>query len=162
MRTERAEAYRLAREEIRSVTGGVDDALANLANMAAVLFDRLPFSWVGFYRVSGEELLLGPFQGKPACVRIGKGRGVCGKAWEKGELLLVPDVHAFDGHLACDPASRSEVVVPLRRPDASVWGVLDVDSTEPNDSGEEDAARLTEIARLVEEIVSRDPVFLGL
>jgi len=156
----RGEAYRSAGAEIRAVTDGVEDAVANLANVAAVLFDRLPFSWIGFYRVSGGQLVLGPFQGKPACVRIAKGRGVCGAAWEKGEVLLVPDVHAFQGHIACDSASRSEVVLPLRAPNGAIWGVLDIDSSEPNDFAAEDVARLEEIARVIEEVAARDDAFL--
>ena len=151
--------YERAIEEIRAVSAGESDAVANLANAAAILFERLPFSWVGFYRVVGEELVLGPFQGRPACVRIARGRGVCGSAWDAGEVLVVPDVHAFEGHIACDPLSRSEVVLPLRTPRGVVWGVLDIDSDRVNDFGEEDVAQLRRVAALVERIISRDSSF---
>ncbi|MFH1680604.1 MAG: GAF domain-containing protein [Candidatus Eisenbacteria bacterium] len=160
MKTDRAEAYRRALEEIRAVTEGESDAIANLANAAAVLFETLPVSWVGFYRVSGGGLVLGPFQGRAACVRIARGRGVCGSAWERGETLVVPDVHEFPGHIACDPSSRSEVVIPLRDPSGAVWGVLDIDSRGVDDFGEDDKAALEPIARLLEEVVARDAGFL--
>lgn len=155
MERTRAEAYRRALCEIRAVTEGVDDWVANLANAAAILYERLPFSWVGFYRVRGGELILGPFQGRSACVRIPKGRGVCGAAWAEGRTRRVPDVHAFPGHIACDEASRSEVVVPLRLPDGSIWGVFDVDSREPDDFSPEDAAALEEIALHLESLLPR-------
>jgi GAF domain-containing protein len=160
MERDRREAYRRALEEIRSVAEGENDAVANLANAAAILFGALPFSWVGFYRVSGGELVLGPFQGRPACVRIARGRGVCGTAWEKNEALVAPDVHAFPGHIACDPESRSEIVIPLRAPSGDAWGVLDIDSRNVDDFDEEDLAELEPIARLLEEIAARDARFL--
>ncbi|MFH1277567.1 MAG: GAF domain-containing protein [Candidatus Eisenbacteria bacterium] len=155
MSESRAEAYRRALGEIRAVTEGVDDWIANLANAAAILYERLPFSWIGFYRVRGDEMILGPFQGKSACVRIARGRGVCGAAWAEDRTQVVPDVHAFPGHIACDEASRSEVVVPLHFPDGSVWGVFDVDSREPDDFSADDVAALDEIARLVETLLAR-------
>ena len=161
MTPERKEAYDLALKEIEAVTSGEMDAVANLANASAILYERLPFSWIGFYRRVHDELVLGPFQGRVACVRIGSGRGVCGVAWEKGETLMVPDVHAFPGHIACDPLSRSEVVVPLRAPDGRIWGVLDVDSRKPDDFDDEDVEAIEKAARLVEETVARDERFLG-
>ena len=106
------------------------NGLANAANMCAILYHGLPqVNWVGFYFLQDGELVLGPFQGKVACVRIGLGRGVCGTAAQRRETLIVPDVHAFAGHIACDAASRSEIVVPLLR-DGRLLGVLDLDSPE--------------------------------
>lgn len=102
--------------------------IANLSNAAALLWQNLSdINWAGFYLVHGDELILGPFQGKPACREIAKGRGVCGTAWEKDEIQLVADVHAFPGHIACDEASRSEIVIPIHQ-NGSVIGVLDIDS----------------------------------
>jgi len=152
---DRSRAYAEAIAEIRSATEGETDPIANLANTAAILFEKLPFSWIGFYRVVGAELVLGPFQGKSACVRVARGRGVCGAAWERGATVVVPDVHAFAGHIACDPESRSEIVIPLRAPDGVVWGLLDVDSREVDDFGAGDRARLEEAAALVEERIAR-------
>lgn len=151
----RDETYRQIENEVRGVTEGVDDTVANLANVAAVLFERLPYSWIGFYRVAGDELILGPFQGRNACVRIARGKGVCGAAWAEDRTQVVPDVHAFPGHIACDASSRSEVVVPLHHPDGSVWGVLDVDSRAPDDFRDVDVAGLESVARLVEGVLAR-------
>lgn len=104
------------------------DVIANAANTSALLFDALPdISWAGFYFLKGHELVVGPFQGKPACVRIGLGQGVCGTAAQQRKSLVVPDVDAFPGHIACDAASRSEIVIPLLAHDLLV-GVLDIDS----------------------------------
>ena len=111
-----------------SLVEGEEDAIADLANLSALLFDVVPdLNWAGFYFVKGEELVLGPFQGKPACVRIPMGKGVCGAAATAGEPLVVPDVHAFSGHIACDGASNSEMVVPLKK-EGKVVAVLDLDS----------------------------------
>ena len=116
-------------EMTRSLLSGESDEIANLANAAALIFDVVPdLNWAGFYRLEGEGLILGPFQGKPACVRIAAGRGVCGKAVAGGEPIVVPDVRAFPGHIACDAASASEMVVPLRRKSGALFGVLDLDS----------------------------------
>ena len=104
-----------------------------LANASALLYDALPdLNWAGFYRASNDGLILGPFQGKPACVRIAPGRGVCGRAFESGEPIVVPDVHAFPDHIACDSASASEMVVPIHRKNGSPLGVLDLDSPTPD------------------------------
>jgi GAF domain-containing protein len=120
-------------ELAQALTGlltGERNRIANAANTAALLFDALPaVNWVGFYFAQGRELIVGPFQGRPACVRIAFGRGVCGRAAADRQTVLVPDVQAFPGHIACDALSRSEIVVPLIR-DARVIGVLDVDSPE--------------------------------
>ncbi len=107
---------------------GERNGLANAANMTALLYQALPdLNWVGFYFLEGGELVLGPFQGKVACVRIAVGRGVCGTAAQRKDTVIVPDVHAFAGHIACDEASRSEIVVPLLE-DGRLLGVLDLDS----------------------------------
>lgn len=126
---------------------GETHLLANLSNLAALLYDALSdVNWTGFYLLDGGELVLGPFCGKPACIRIQPGRGVCGTALAQERTQLVPDVHAFPGHIACDGASRSELVVPLRL-DGRVVGVIDLDSPTP--------ARFTETERdLVERIAA--------
>jgi L-methionine (R)-S-oxide reductase len=124
----KAEAYRELNEQLAGVFSGERDGLANTANMSALLYQALPqVNWAGFYFLRGGELVLGPFQGKVACVRIAVGRGVCGTAAERKETLVVPDVHAFPGHIACDAASRSEIVVPMIRA-GRLLGVLDIDS----------------------------------
>jgi GAF domain-containing protein len=134
------------RAEIRALMEGERDWTANMANAAAVLFQALPdVNWAGFYLLRGEDLVLGPFQGKPACVRIPVGKGVCGTAAAQRRTLVVPDVHAFPGHIACDPASRSEIVVPLLQGER-LLAVLDIDSPTPGRFDEEDAAGLEAIA----------------
>jgi GAF domain-containing protein len=120
--------YSLLEQLLGAFTDGEPDALANAANVCALLYEHLDgINWVGFYVLRGEELVLGPFQGKTACVRIGIGKGVCGAAAESLETQRVDDVHAFPGHIACDVASRSEIVVPLVR-NGELLGVLDIDS----------------------------------
>ena len=125
------------------------DAIANAANTSAVLFHALPaLNWAGFYFLrAGGTLVLGPFQGKPACVRIGPGRGVCGAAVERRQSILVEDVHAFPGHIACDAASRSELVVPLVR-DGRVLGVIDLDSPMVGRFDTDDRSGIEAVARL--------------
>lgn len=126
------------------------DLIASLANTAAALRQTFGFFWVGFYLVQGEELVLGPFQGDIACTRIRKGRGVCGTAWEEDRTLVVPDVDAFPGHIACSSASRSEIVVPVRKASGEVVGVLDIDSDQLSDfSTEVDQPALEHLARLL-------------
>lgn len=133
------------------LTAGEPDLIANMANVAALLFTSLPdVNWAGFYRAIDGELVLGPFGGKPACIRIAWGQGVCGAAAASGEIRRVEDVHAFPGHIACDPASRSELVVPLFAADGAVWGVLDLDSPRPARFDEADAAGCAALARLLE------------
>jgi GAF domain-containing protein len=118
-------------EDLRALLGDETDLVANCANAAALLWHRLPdLNWAGFYLLRGDTLVLGPFQGKPACTRIAPGRGVCGAAAARRATLNVPDVRAFPGHIACDSASRSELVVPLLR-DGRLLGVLDLDSPLP-------------------------------
>lgn len=138
------EKYRALLPQLKSLLEGEDDLIANLANASAALKETFRFFWVGFYLVKGEVLVLGPFQGPIACTRIKKGRGVCGTAWAKAQTLVVPDVDAFPGHIACSSLSRSEIVVPLRRGD-EVWGVLDIDSEELNSFDETDARFLEEL-----------------
>jgi L-methionine (R)-S-oxide reductase len=125
---DKAELYQDLLSQLGGLMQGETDAIANAANTAAVLFQALPtLTWAGFYFLRGSELVLGPFQGKPACVRIAVGRGVCGAAVERAASVVVADVHEFPGHIACDEASQSELVVPLMR-DGRVIGVIDLDS----------------------------------
>lgn len=120
--------YKLLKEQLKAITQDVAYPIANLANAAALLWHTLPdINWAGFYLLEGETLILGPFQGKVACVQIPVGRGVCGTAVAENRTQLVPDVHAFPGHIACDCASNSEIVVPLRK-NGILIGVLDIDS----------------------------------
>jgi L-methionine (R)-S-oxide reductase len=129
--SEKPELYRDLARQLAALIAGEPDPIANAANTAALIYHGLPnLNWAGFYFRNGAELVLGPFQGKPACVRIPIGKGVCGTAAARGTTLLVPNVHDFPGHIACDPVSRSELVVPLIK-DGSVLGVLDLDSPLP-------------------------------
>ncbi len=127
---EKQSLYDEATAKLRGLLDGETDDLVIMASVAAVLHDTLPhYFWTGFYRVMGEELVIGPYQGTPACLRIAKGKGVCGTAWETGETQVVEDVHAFPGHIACDARSESEIVVPWRNTAGEIIAVLDVDST---------------------------------
>ena len=144
----KAERYRELLPELRELVAGEPDLIANLANITAALRVVIPVaSWIGFYVMRGGELVLGPFQGKVACVRIAIGRGVCGTAAAERRTLIVPDVQAFPGHIACDEGSRSEIVVPIVR-DGQVVAVLDLDSYEPAAFDETDAAGLAPVAEL--------------
>jgi GAF domain-containing protein len=128
MQTDKARLYNELARQLSALIEGERDLIANSANMAALIFNGLPdLNWAGFYFRRQDELVLGPFQGKPACVRIPWGQGVCGTAAARRETLVVPDVHDFPGHIACDPNSRSELVVPLITA-GEVLGVLDLDS----------------------------------
>lgn len=132
-----------------ALTQGESDGVANMANIAALIWQYLPhLNWAGFYRMIDDELVLGPFIGKPACIRIGLGKGVCGTAAQTGKTQLVEDVHAFDGHIACDPASASELVVPVIR-DGAVIAVIDLDSPERARFDHEDAAGIEALARTI-------------
>lgn len=145
---DRAAVYRDLLPSLRAVVDGEPDLVANLANLAALLYHAIPgVTWVGFYRTVGEDLVLGPFQGKVACTRIGPGRGVCGAAAARAEVVVVPDVEAFPGHIACDSATRSEIVAPVVR-DGRVVAVLDLDSDRPAWFGEVDAEHLAQVAAL--------------
>lgn len=119
--------YELLYRQAREIVAGEEDVVANMANLAAMIHHTFGFWWTGFYRVVGEELVLGPFQGPIACTRIAYGRGVCGTAWQRGATVVVPDVEQFPGHIACSSLSRSEIVVPIRKGD-NVVAVLDIDS----------------------------------
>ena len=144
-----ADVYRELVEAARALTAGEPDPVANMANLAALIWQFVPrLNWAGFYRMIDGELVLGPFQGKPACIRIPLGKGVCGTAAQSGETQLVPDVHAFPGHIACDGASASELVVPVRR-DGRVIAVIDLDSPEPARFDEEDAAGIEALAAAI-------------
>jgi len=149
----KSELYEDVALQLRGLLDGETDRIANTANFSALLFDRLPeLNWAGFYflNTAGDELTVGPFQGKPACVRIAVGRGVCGTAVAEARSIVVPDVHAFPGHIACDAASRSELVVPVVK-DGRILGVLDLDSPQLGRFDDEDRACLE---RLVGQLVA--------
>jgi len=142
-------AYRELKDQLAGLFAGERNGIANAANMSALLYQALPdLNWAGFYFLQGGELVLGPFQGKVACVRIAMGRGVCGTAAQRRETLVVADVHAFPGHIACDAASRSEIVVPLLK-DGRLLGVLDIDSPHPGRFDQEDSLGLNAAAELL-------------
>jgi len=127
---EKQSLYGEASAKLQGLLEGEGDPVAVMASIAAVLHDTMPhYFWTGFYRVVGEQLVIGPYQGTPGCLRIARGRGVCGTAWQRGETIVVEDVHAFPGHIACDARSQSEIVVPWRNAAGEVIAVLDVDST---------------------------------
>ena len=141
-------------EQARGMLAGEPDLIANAANFAALVFHSLPdFNWAGFYLFDGTELVVGPFQGKPACIRIAIGRGVCGTAAQTRQTQLVRDVHAFAGHIACDAASNSEIVVPLVRRDGSLLGVWDVDSPLVARFDEDDRAGMEALCAVFMEAV---------
>ena len=145
----KAAAYRELQQQLAALFAGERNGLANAANMSALLYEALPnLNWVGFYFLQAGELVLGPFQGRVACVRIALGRGVCGTAAERRETVIVPDVNAFPGHIACDAASRSEIVVPLIK-DGRLLGVLDIDSPQIARFDHEDGAGLNAAASLL-------------
>jgi L-methionine (R)-S-oxide reductase len=147
----KASLYALLEEQARALVEGEADRIANAANIAALVFHSLPdINWAGFYFLQGQQLVLGPFQGQPACVRIPVGQGVCGRAVADAASQLVPDVHAFPGHIACDPVSRAEVVVPLRDSAGRIFGVLDIDSPTQDRFDAEDLAGLERIARVLQ------------
>ena len=145
--TTKAARYAELLPQIKALTAGEPDLTANLANTAATLRQAFGFFWVGFYLVKDNELVLGPFQGPIACTRIGHGRGVCGSSWAQARTLLVPDVEAFPGHIACSSESKSEIVVPILR-DGAVLGVLDVDSDALNDFDADDQQALEQLMAL--------------
>src|SRR5690606_2169199 len=143
-----AQQYAQLADQARALVHGEPDRIANAANLSALVYHALPrLNWAGFYFFDGNELVVGPFQGLPACIRIPLAKGVCGAAARSGQTQRVADVHAFEGHIACDSASRSELVVPLLRDDALV-GVFDLDSPDPDRFDVEDQGGLEEIARI--------------
>ena len=139
------ERYEELLPRAQALLEGEDDLIARMANLAALLHSEFGFWWTGFYRVAGDVLVLGPFQGPVACTRIPFGKGVCGSAWKQGGTIVVPDVDAFPGHIACSSESRSEIVVPVFR-DGAVCAVLDIDSREPATFDEVDAKYLEKLA----------------
>jgi GAF domain-containing protein len=147
--TDKPAFYAELAEQLRGLLHGEPDAIANAANMAALIYTSLPdLNWAGFYFMRAQdELVLGPFQGKPACVRIAKGRGVCGAAAESRQTQRIADVHAFPDHIACDAASRSELVVPLIK-NGKVLGVLDLDAPIPSRFDADDQSGLEELAAI--------------
>lgn len=149
----KAEKYIGLIPQISALVSGEEDVVANMANVAAALKETFGFWWVGFYLVKNDELVLGPFQGPIACTRIRKGKGVCGTSWEKKATMLVPDVDAFPGHIACSSASKSEIVVPLIR-ENTVIGVLDVDSEHLNDFDETDQKYLEQLCEQIVPFIS--------
>ena len=147
----KAAKYALLHAQLKSLLAGESDRTANLANAAALIHETFGFWWTGFYLVQGRELVLGPFQGPVACTRIPFGKGVCGTAWERRETVVVPDVEAFPGHIACSSASRSEIVVPVLKGE-EVLAVLDIDSRELATFDKEDAAGLEAVAATLSEL----------
>lgn len=142
------EQYESLFPQIQGLLEGENDLIANLANVGAALKEQFGWFWVGFYLVKKDELVLGPFQGPVACTRIRKGKGVCGTSWEKKQTVIVPDVEAFPGHIACSSLSKSEIVVPVIR-NNEVLAVLDVDSEQLNQFDETDQHHLEKIIALV-------------
>ena len=143
--------YTLLAEQIDALMETDPDKIPVLANASALLMDTLPrINWAGFYLLHGDTLVLGPFQGKPACIHIKVGSGVCGTAVRERKTQRVPDVHAFPGHIACDSASRSEIVIPLCRPDGEIFGVLDIDSPDLDRFTPEDEEGLKTFAKRIE------------
>lgn len=142
------EKYRELLPQLHALVDTETDRVANLANIAAALKQTFDFFWVGFYRVIGDELVLGPFQGPVACTRIRLGKGVCGTAWKEAHTLIVPDVDQFPGHIACSSASKSEIVVPVIQ-EGNIIGVLDIDSDMLNSFDEIDARYLEEICTYI-------------
>lgn len=145
--------YKLLKEQIEALAEDEQSCVPVMANASALLFYSMEdLNWAGFYIVKNEALILGPFQGKVACVRIERGKGVCGTAWNEDVVQLVPDVHAFPGHIACDGDSRSEIVIPLHK-DGEVAAVLDIDSPSYARFSEEDKAGLEEFAASLERVI---------
>jgi len=147
----REETYRQLTPQLIALFKGESNLYANAANFSAFVFATFGFHWVGFYWVHDADLVLGAFQGPIACTRIAKGKGVCGTAWVKNETIVVPDVEAFPGHIACSPFSKSEIVVPVRNQSGDVMGVLDIDSSMSDDFSMIDQTALESWVRILEE-----------
>jgi len=143
--------YQTMIPQIKALVEGETDLIANISNIMAVLKETMNFFWVGVYFVKAEELVLGPFQGPLACTRIGYGKGVCGKAWQEGRVIVVPDVEQFPGHIACSSLSKSEIVLPVIVNDR-VRMILDVDSDQLNDFDAIDAKYLTDVASILSDV----------
>ena len=146
---EKTEKYRLLERQVAALVEGETDTIAKMANLAAALHETFGFWWTGFYRVVGEELVLGPFQGPVACMHIPYGKGVCGTAWKRNETVVVPDVEEFPGHIACSSASKSEIVVPVHGAGGEVTAVLDIDSDRLATFDDEDRVWLERIVTLL-------------
>ena len=145
--------YGLVAQQLAARTDGIPYEVANLANASALLWQEMPeINWVGFYKMTGGGLVLGPFQGKPACIRIPVGRGVCGTAVAEDRVQLVYNVHDFPGHIACDSASNSEIVLPIHK-NGEIWGVLDIDSPFVGRFTEEDREGLEKIVAILEQVL---------
>lgn len=145
----KAQKYQMLVSQIASLIEGEDDQIAMMSNVAAVIHQEMKFWWTGFYRVVGDELLLGPFQGPVACMHIPFGRGVCGTAWQRQQTVVVPDVDQFPGHIACSSQSRSEIVVPVFSPDGKVTAVLDIDSENLATFDDVDRQYLEQICQMI-------------
>src|SRR3990170_6880810 len=155
---DKAEMYRDLAAALEGLVNGEPDAIANMANASALIFETLPdVNWVGFYRNVGGELVLGPFQGRAACIRIPFGTGVCGTAAASRQVQRVEDVHAFPGHIACDAASRSEIVVPLIGADGELIGVLDIDSPNLARFDAEDEAGCIALGEILARVLRDGP-----
>ena len=148
-----AEKYLLLEEQVKSLVYGEDDLIANLSNIMSALKYGMNYFWVGVYKVAGDQLILGPFQGPVACTRIAKGRGVCGACWEEKQTIIVSNVDEFPGHIACSSATKSEIVLPIRNKKGEVAFVLDIDSTKLNDFDTEDQKGLEKIVTIIESIL---------
>jgi len=145
--------YSLVSQQLSALVEGIPYEVANLANASALLWQEMPdINWAGFYKMTDGLLVLGPFQGKPACIRIPVGRGVCGTAVAEDAVQLVYDVHQFPGHIACDCASNSEIVLPIHV-DGKIWGVLDIDSPSIGRFTEEDRVGLEQIVSILEKVL---------
>jgi GAF domain-containing protein len=149
---DKKERYQMLLPQIKALVEGETDQVANLSNIAAALKQTMNFFWVGFYLVKGDQLVLGPFQGPIACTRIDLGKGVCGAAWKEKRTILVPDVEKFPGHIACNSASKSEIVLPAFK-NNEVALVLDVDSDALNDFNSTDQLALEELMRIIENFL---------
>ena len=145
----KAQKYQMLVSQIASLIEGEDDQISIMSNVAAAIHQEMKFWWTGFYRVVGDVLLLGPFQGPVACMHIPFGRGVCGTAWQRQQTVVVPDVDQFPGHIACSSQSRSEIVVPVFSPDGKVTAVLDIDSENLATFDDVDRQYLEQICQMI-------------
>ena len=149
---QKAEQYQSIIPQIQAIIEDETDVIANLANICAALKQQFDWFWIGVYLVKDNELVLGPFQGPIACTRIAIGRGVCGSAWQQQQVIIVPDVDQFPGHIACSSASRSEIVLPIMK-NGECLGVLDIDSSELNQFDEVDAKYLKQLIAMIENFM---------
>ncbi len=157
-----AEFYRVLSEQLHIYTDGEPDITATMANFSSVLAQAYGgVNWAGFYIVSGDELVLGPFQGRPAVSRIRYGCGVCGAAWQRGEPIVVEEVECFEGHIVCDCNTHSEIVIPIRAGDGAIWGVLDMDSVTPAYFSDEDRDGLLEAVKIIESRLRQHRAICG-